>query len=416
MEAVTLYELNSRVKQALKASFDEPVWITAEITEIQLNRSGHCYLQLADKQAEEENIVATARATVWSFVFRTLRPYFETMTGRTLQKGMKVMLCVEVVFHELYGYSLNVRDIDPTYTVGDLERKRQEILHRLEEEGVIDMNRSLAFPLLPKNIAVVSSPTAAGFGDFMNQLEGNPEGFRFHVRLFPAVMQGERTTESVIAALERIYEYEELFDVVVIIRGGGSQTDLGCFDSYELAANVAQFPLPVIAGIGHERDETIVDRVAYLRVKTPTAAAVFLTDTFRQRAEELTELSLRLKGAVETAVRERSGAFERVRLRVQGKTALLFDRGRNRLETLSASMRQHTARIVAEHRQRLELAERTVRFADPRKVLERGFSITRVNGTAVKDLSQLPPGTVLETEVAGGSIRSEVTDVECNNQ
>lgn len=415
MEAVTLYDLNCRVKQALKASFDEPVWITAEITEIQLNRSGHCYLQLADKQAGEENLIATARATIWSFVFRTLRPYFETMTGRSLEKGMQVMLCVEVVFHEVYGYSLNVRDIDPTYTVGDLERRRQEILSRLEEEGVINMNRELQFPLLPKNVAVISSPTAAGLGDFMNQLEGNAEGFRFHVRLFPAVMQGEQTTESVIAALERIYAYEGLFDVVVIIRGGGSQTDLGSFDSYELAANVAQFPLPVIAGIGHERDETIVDRVAHVRVKTPTAAAVFLIDTFRQRAEELNRLSLRLKSAVAATVRDSRGVFDQLRLRVQGRTQLLFERGHSRLETLSVAMRQGVQRLLTENRRRVELAERTLHFADPRKVLERGYSITRVDGVAVKDLSQLRPGAVLETETAGGYIRSEVTGVASGN-
>lgn len=257
MEAISLYELNNRIKQTLKASFADSVWITAEITEVQLNRSGHCYLQLADKREQEDSIVATARGTIWAFTFRTLRPYFETTTGRQLEKGMKVLLNVEVVFHELYGYSLNIRDIDPTYTIGDLERKKREILAQLEADGVIDMNRELEFPVLPKTIAVISSPTAAGLGDFMNQLQTNPYGYRFQVKLFPAIMQGDKTTDSVIAALERIYEYESVFDVVVIIRGGGSQTDLGCFDSYEMAANIAQFPLPVIAGIGHERDETI---------------------------------------------------------------------------------------------------------------------------------------------------------------
>ncbi|MFR4046554.1 MAG: exodeoxyribonuclease VII large subunit, partial [Odoribacter splanchnicus] len=182
---------------------------------------------------------------------------------------------------------MNIRDIDPTYTIGDLERKKREILAQLEADGVIDMNRELEFPVLPKTIAVISSPTAAGLGDFMNQLQTNPYGYRFQVKLFPAIMQGDKTTDSVIAALERIYEYESVFDVVVIIRGGGSQTDLGCFDSYEMAANIAQFPLPVIAGIGHERDETIVDRVAHMRVKTPTAAAAFLIGTFREQDGQL---------------------------------------------------------------------------------------------------------------------------------
>ena len=241
MQAVTLYELNNRIKDVLKHGFPETVWITAEITEIQRNRSGHCYLQLADKREGDDNIIATARATIWAFTFRTLQPYFETTTGRALSKGMRVMLLVEVVFHELYGYSLNVRDIDPTYTIGDLERKKQEILKQLETEGIINMNRELPFPLLPKNVAVISSPTAAGFGDFMNQLMNNPYHYQFHVHLFPAVMQGDKTTESVIAALEKIYEYESVFDVVVLIRGGGSQTDLSSFDTYDMAAHVAQF-------------------------------------------------------------------------------------------------------------------------------------------------------------------------------
>lgn len=452
MEAITLYELNNRIKQVLKQEFKESVWITAEITEIQLNHSGHCYLQLADKREADESIVATARGTIWAFTFRTLRPYFETMTGRSLSKGMKVMLNVEVVYHELYGYSLNVRDIDPTYTVGDLERKRREILGQLEEEGIINMNRELEFPLLPKTIAVISSPTAAGFGDFMNQLERNPYGFRFHVKLFPAIMQGDKATESVIAALDRIYAYENLFDVVVIIRGGGSQTDLGCFDSYDMAANVAQFPLPVIAGIGHERDETIVDRVAHLRVKTPTAAAAYLIELFQEQESGLVALrhdfmtgiqdvlsqernrqllvvsefkrsvQIVLSGNVtrmkllfrhvehasEIYIRNRLYYFEQLKNRLNSKIALLSEKQKSRIQLVSGVVRQRIQHILTEYGRRLELAENTVKLADPGKVLARGYSITRLNGKAIKNAVVLKSGDCLETELAEGIVKSEV--------
>ncbi len=452
MEAITLYELNNRIKQVLKQEFKESVWITAEITEIQLNHSGHCYLQLADKREADESIVATARGTIWAFTFRTLRPYFETMTGRSLSKGMKVMLNVEVVYHELYGYSLNVRDIDPTYTVGDLERKRREILGQLEEEGIINMNRELEFPLLPKTIAVISSPTAAGFGDFMNQLERNPYGFRFHVKLFPAIMQGDKATESVIAALDRIYAYENLFDVVVIIRGGGSQTDLGCFDSYDMAANVAQFPLPVIAGIGHERDETIVDRVAHLRVKTPTAAAAYLIELFQEQESGLVALrhdfmtgiqdvlsqernrqllvvsefkrsvQIVLSGNVtrmkllfrhvehasEIYTRNRLYYFEQLKNRLNSKIALLSEKQKSRIQLVSGVVRQRIQHILTAYGRRLDLAENTVKLADPGKVLARGYSITRLNGKAIKNAVVLKSGDCLETELAEGIVKSEV--------
>ncbi len=452
MEAITLYELNNRIKQVLKQEFKESVWITAEITEIQLNHSGHCYLQLADKREADESIVATARGTIWAFTFRTLRPYFETMTGRSLSKGMKVMLNVEVVYHELYGCSLNVRDIDPTYTVGDLERKRREILGQLEEEGIINMNRELEFPLLPKTIAVISSPTAAGFGDFMNQLERNPYGFRFLVKLFPAIMQGDKATESVIAALDRIYAYENLFDVVVIIRGGGSQTDLGCFDSYDMAANVAQFPLPVIAGIGHERDETIVDRVAHLRVKTPTAAAAYLIELFQEQESGLVALrhdfmtgiqdvlsqernrqllvvsefkrsvQIVLSGNVtrmkllfrhvehasEIYIRNRLYYFEQLKNRLNSKIALLSEKQKSRIQLVSGVVRQRIQHILTAYGRRLDLAENTVKLADPGKVLARGYSITRLNGKAIKNAVVLKSGDCLETELAEGIVKSEV--------
>lgn len=450
--SITLYELNNNLKQALKERFAEEVWITAEITEILNNSSGHCYLQLADKKESDDTIIATARGTIWAFTYRMLKPYFETTTGRSLAKGMKVMLKVEVVFHEVYGYSLNVKDIDPTFTIGDLERKKREIIEQLQKDGIIDMNRELEFPVLPKNIAVISSPTAAGLGDFMNHLETNPYGYKFHVKLFPAVMQGDKTTDSVIAALDRIYEYETLFDVVVLIRGGGSQTDLGSFDSYDMAANIAQFPLPVIAGIGHERDETVADRVAHLRVKTPTAAAAFLIDAFREQEEIMEGLKNDFIGEVKELINEQrsrqllclsgfrqfvqallvnrdtrlkllsqriehsSGQFitgrmsglDTIRERMSGKLTLLFDRQKNLLHTSSRTVEQRSENIIRQHKYWIELSETKIKFVDPKNVLERGYSVTRLNGKAVKNSNALKAGDILETEVASGVISSKV--------
>ena len=452
MEAITLLELNSRIKQVLKQHLPTVIWVTAEITELQLNRSGHCYLQLVDKRETDENPLATARATIWAFTFRTLQPYFETVAGRPLAKGMKVMLQVEVVFHELYGYSLNVKDIDPTYTIGDLERKRKEILLRLEKEGILHMNHSMEFPLLPKNIAVISSPTAAGLGDFMNQLENNPYHFRFQVKLFPAVMQGERTTESIIAALEQIYRYEEIFDAVVIIRGGGSQTDLSSFDTYDLAAHVAQFPLPVIAGIGHERDETLVDQVAFLRIKTPTAAATYLIDCFLKLENLLTNwqndvalevqerlnqehkrqlmLATTCKQAVERFLTDRMTRFqwisqkiehlaekytqnrlhtlEHLVQRLEKNVALLLERKRGQIAVLKGGIQQKTEQVLVKNKRSLELAHHTMKLVDPRSVLERGYTITRYQGKTVKHLTDLKAGDLLETETYEGVIKSEV--------
>ena len=408
MEAISLYELNNRIKQTLKASFADSVWITAEITEVQLNRSGHCYLQLADKREQEDSIVATARGTIWAFTFRTLRPYFETTTGRQLEKGMKVLLNVEVVFHELYGYSLNIRDIDPTYTIGDLERKKREILAQLEADGVIDMNRELEFPVLPKTIAVISSPTAAGLGDFMNQLQTNPYGYRFQVKLFPAIMQGDKTTDSVIAALERIYEYESVFDVVVIIRGGGSQTDLGCFDSYEMAANIAQFPLPVIAGIGHERDETIVDRVAHMRVKTPTAAAELLIHQVTEVAEHLEELSVRLQQGAYMLLEQEQRRLEALQIRIPNLVHRKLADARFSLLAAKKDLSQVAKALLARQSHRLELLQQRIADASPDKLLSRGYSITIKDGKAVTDASSLKPGERLTTRLLKGEVQSVV--------
>ena len=289
-QQLTLSELQSRVKGSLEDSFSMPVWVKAEISEMTVNRSGHCYLDLVETEPGTDTVIARCRATIWSYTFRMLRPYFETTTGQSFSEGLKVLLQAKIEYHEVYGFSLNIRDIDPVYTLGDLARQRREIIRRLQEDGVFEMNRELELPLVPQRIAVISSPTAAGLQDFLDQLHTNVRQFVFYTKLFPAVMQGNEAPRSIMNALDLIYEYEDLFDAVVIIRGGGAQLDLACFDQYDLASHVAQFPLPVITGIGHDKDDTVIDLVAHTRMKTPTAVAEFLIGGALRFSEELKEL------------------------------------------------------------------------------------------------------------------------------
>ncbi len=303
-EQLTLLELNLLIRNSLQDTFPDSLWLVAEISDLKENRSGHCYLELIDKNEATNEIEAKARATIWSYSWRMIRPYFEHTTGKPLQPGIRVLLNASIEFHPSYGLSLNIKDIDPNYTLGDLAHQRREIMRRLESAGVIDMNRELPLPMVPQNIAIISSATAAGYEDFVHQLENNRHRIIFHTELFEAFMQGRDSTPSILAALDMIYSREEEFDAVAIIRGGGATTDLSSFDSFELAYAVAQFPLPVITGIGHEKDETILDRVAHTRMKTPTAAAEFFIagihnfiELLAQRSRQLNQITqLQLQG------------------------------------------------------------------------------------------------------------------------
>ncbi len=289
-EQLSLSELNSLVKEALQLAFPEQLWVVAEIGELKVNRTGHCYIELVEKDNITNEISARARATIWSWQFRFIQPYFETTTGQALTAGLKVLVSVSVEFHEVFGYSLNIKDIDPNYTLGDMARRRAEIIRKLEDEGIIDMNKEIPLPEIPSRIAIISSPTAAGYEDFMTQLANNEAGYKFYTRLFPSAMQGTDAPKSIIAALNSIFDLETMFDVVVIIRGGGSQMDLNCFDDYDLAVNISQFPLPVLTGIGHEKDESIADLVANTKLKTPTAVAEFLINKYDEVASEIDTL------------------------------------------------------------------------------------------------------------------------------
>ena len=407
-QALSLYELNGLVKRTIRDRMSETYWVQAELSDVRSNYSGHCYLEFIQKDASGNNLIAKARGTIWSNIYKMLKPYFEQETGQAFASGIKVLVRVSVDFHELYGYSLTVLDIDPTYTVGDMERKRREILRQLEEEGVIDLNKELEMPVLPQRIAVISSATAAGYGDFCNQLSNNPRGYGFHTELFPAIMQGERVEESIIAALDAIYARLEAFDVVVIIRGGGATSDLSGFDTYELAANCAQFPLPIITGIGHERDDTVIDLIAHTRVKTPTAAAAFLVACMDQVADRLDNLSFRLQQGVRNRLLWEHRRIEGLKQRIPSAVYKRISDAKYGLLAANRDLQMATRQFLSMKKHRLELLQQRLNDALPEKQLARGYSITLKNGKAVKDASALKEGDTLVTLLYKGKVESVI--------
>lgn len=350
----TLFELSQGIRDALQEAFPATVWVVAEVSEMKENRSGHCYLELIEKDEITDEIRARARATIWSYSWRMIRPYFETTTGQKFTQGLKILVQVAVEYHPAYGMSLNIKDIDPTYTLGDLARRRNEILRQLHEAGVADMNHELALPLVPQRIAVISSATAAGYQDFVNQLDNNPHHFRFSHELFEAYMQGNEAVPSILQALDRIFRREEEFDAVAIIRGGGSSVDLSCFDNFDLAFTIAQFPLPVITGIGHEKDDTIVDFVAHTKMKTPTATAEFFITgalTFFQR---ITELEREISRMVRETLDAENERLQEIASAVSNITQERMHRLTLDLQKTGHRVQQGVTRLIYARRQRLE--------------------------------------------------------------
>ena len=277
-DALTLFQLTNLIRETIEDKLSKTYLVIAEIQSIMQNRTGHCYLELVEKSQTDDKIISQVRANIWASQWRIIKPYFETATGRAMESGLKILVKVRVTFHELYGLSLNILDILPEYTLGELEMQRKLTIKQLQDDGVFDMNRELQLPMLVQKIAVISSAGAAGYGDFVNQLKNNSFGYKFYTSLFEAAMQGNTAEPSIIEQLNKILQFTDFFDCVVIIRGGGSKTDLACFDSLRLCQNICQFPLPVITGIGHDRDESVADLVANTHLKTPTAVAQFLID------------------------------------------------------------------------------------------------------------------------------------------
>lgn len=409
---LSLYELNACVRDALQTSLPERYWVRAEVSEARVHSSGHCYLELIEKEESSGRTIAKARATIWAATFRLLKPWFEQSTGQTLSAGIKILILASPSFHELYGYSLTVHDIDPAYTLGDAARRRAAILQQLRDEGVADMNKELVWPALPQRFAVISSPSAAGYGDFMNQLQNNPYGYKVYTALFTASMQGAQTESSIIEALDRIARHENLFDGVVIIRGGGATSDLNSFDSYPLAVNIAQFPLPVITGIGHERDDTVIDLVANTRVKTPTAAAEWIIDRLHEADLHVAGLSLALSDEVRNRLQREKQTLQRATADLPRlvERRILNERHRSDLwlEQIKHALR---SRLDAE-RNRLETLEKTVELVSPHSLLQRGYSLTLHHGRVVKSIDDLAPGDTIETLLADGTAVSRVENTQ----
>lgn len=455
-EITKLSDLQEEIQKALQGSFARPRWITAEISELKENFSGHCYLDLVEKDEGSDKLLARARATIWSSAYRMLKPYFETTTGYRLESGIRIMVSANVEYHPVYGLSLNIKDIDPSYTLGDVERKRQEIIRQLEEEGVMEMNREVLLPSVPQKIAVISSSTAAGYEDFLDHLLDNPYGYKFYVKLFPAVMQGEKAESSVIQCLEKIFEHEGFFDLVAIIRGGGSKSDLACFDSYDLAYHVSQFPLPVLTGIGHEQDDTITDLVAHTRLKTPTAVAGFLIDRLTEfesvldqyseiliresrqilhenemqlklyhqtisagakaflseRSEHLIRLLSRSRYSIQENISGHRLSMLRITERLKNSSRFLTEGKKRDLKNAGNKLKLQTGILVRNEKNRLANYNKLKSYAEPSQILKLGFSITRLEGKALRDPVKLEKGDLIETELSRGKFNSEVTDLE----
>lgn len=429
MDRLTLYELNSLVKETIELTFTQQFWVEAELADA-TERRGHLYLDLVQKDEHSATPIARASARCWASVWASVRPRFERTTRQRLTAGMKVLLRVYPQFHQAYGFSWIVTDIDPTYTLGDMQRQRQEIIDRLKRDGVFDMQRELTLPMFCQRIAVISSATAAGFGDFCNHLQHNDYGFHFAVELFPAIMQGEQVEPTVISALDSINSRIDDFDCVVIIRGGGATVDMSGFNTLLLAENVANFPLPVITGIGHDRDESIIDMISFMQVKTPTAAAAFLIERLLNVSERITAATSSITRCVQEKLE-----YERIRLTaLSTRIPILFSLTKTRqlsiIDSLTQRMtaavqqdirqRQHqlqiaaqrlapaTQRTMQQEQHRLQMLTQRTAALDPAAILRRGFSMTLCNGRFVTDASQMKNGDIMETRLANGTVLSRV--------
>ena len=401
----TLFELNRLVRETIECEMPNEYWVEAELSECRELR-GHCYMELIEKDKQTATPIAKASAKCWASKWILVRPYFERTTGQRLVAGMKVLLKVYPQFHEAFGFSWIVTDIDPTYTLGDMARKRQEIIRKLKEEGVFDLQKELTLPIFCQRIAVISSETAAGYGDFCNQLSNNPYGFQFQTQLFPAIMQGEGVEQSIINALERIYD--QPFDCVVIIRGGGATSDMSGFDTLALAEHVANFPLPIITGIGHDRDESILDMVSHTRVKTPTAAAALLIDHLKEMLDTVMNAQNSITRLVQQKLLTLSAQLSNVSEAIPRLFTIVKTRQEAKIDALQQRIPMLLERRLLAENHRLQLMEEKLKALDPQLLLKRGYSITLHNGRAVKDATTLKAGDEIETHLAQGLIHSIV--------
>lgn len=416
---ISLSQLQQRIKSVIEQGLPLPLWVVAEIAECKVNYSGHCYLELIEKAEATDSRAsssvprAQARAVIWRSQYAMLSAYFESQTGSRLAAGMKILAKVTVSFHELYGLSLQITDLDPSYTLGEVERQKQLTISRLQADGVWDCNREVEMPLLVQRLAVVSSATAAGYRDFCQELQQSPYSFRH--ALFEAVMQGAVAEESVCAALSAIAEREDEFDAVIIIRGGGSTSDLSCFNSYRICSYVAQFPLPVITGIGHDKDVSVADMVAHSPLKTPTAVAAWLNEhmtTLEGKIEEAAQLLTDVARAKTSAEQLR---IERWAGYLRELSQQLCERHRSRMMLLHEQLRSAVERVIERESSRLQLATDVVEAHNPKSILSRGFAIVRIKGQATPSTDSVSSGDMIDIELTDGNLQAEVKRVIKNN-
>lgn len=451
-EVLSLYELTTLVREVISYSFEDSYWIKAEIVRINENASGHCYLELAERSEHTDTLIAQCRGIIWRNIYGSVASYFYSITQRYLETGMKILFRARVEFHQVYGFSLHIQEIDPHYTLGEMVARKMQIIAQLKHEGIFDMNRQLPFPLVPQRIAVISSKTAAGYNDFVKHLLDNPYRYKFYLHFFQATMQGERAEKSIILALEKIFQKVGHFDVVVIIRGGGSQVDLSCFDSYLLASHVAQFPLPVLTGIGHEQDESIVDMVAHRALKTPTAVADFLIEvsgSFESQLDELqsqlhslthqcliqqkthlNELSQQIPFHLQNVLQQHSYHLQTLDNAVRNASNQYINREKNKLDRIllnaSYGVRktiyervQHVQSLLLksfsgaqnmlnQHQAKLANLNTKAELSNPAHILSRGYSIALYNGKPLLRAADIPEEAVFETLLFEGKIISRV--------
>jgi exodeoxyribonuclease VII large subunit len=409
MQQYSLSEFNTLVKKVLSKQLDPSYWIVAEIGQISIASKGHCYLELVEK--EDNFIKAKIRANIWANKFNKLHDWFVSITGTPLKEGMKILINASMTFHEVYGVSININDIDASFTLGEREKKKRETIKQLEAEGIIDMNANLPLPLIVQNIAIISSETAAGYEDFVNQFENNPYGYVCKFSLYPSMMQGDQAPASIIESLHQIYERESEYDAVILIRGGGSQIDLDCFDDYNLCAHLAQFPLPIITGIGHERDESIADKVAHTPLKTPTSVAEFLLSKMSQFEAEMHTLMENISRSTQMLLHQNQEALQNIKFQIRSETKQLLDAKNYMLSTLKENIYKSPIRIVHQKQVALEALKKLVDAFDPKHVLKKGYSLTKLNGKLLNG-QNVKAGDKLETITDSKLIISTVDKIK----
>lgn len=410
MNQLTLFELNQLVRATLDTHLEPTYWVIAEIGDLRINQKGHCYMDLVQK--EQDDVVAKIRANIWSYTFRKLGSWFEGITGMPLKKGIKVLFNVEVQFHEVYGMSLVVKDIDPNFTLGERARKRQETLNKLTDENLIDQNKKLELPIVPQRIAIITSPTAAGYEDFLKQLHKNIYGYTFQMTLYKSLMQGFEAEKNIIQNLKEIALKPKQFDVLVIIRGGGSQVDMDCFDSYLLAKQIALMPIPVITGIGHERDQSIADIVAHTDLHTPTAVGEFIVSGIMQFESSLLEIRKRLKQTYEGRIYSENLKLNDFKNQIKLLSSKLIQNKLNSLNSYFEILKSGVNFSIKSQRLILEQLKINVELLDPKQILKRGYTITTHLGLKISAQSDIQTGDTLKTYTVDNVVESKVEKIE----